>query len=134
MDAESLINWITEVRRLCADFGRAEIGDQKIGQLLSRADAEAEGIWPGIAVCEAMERVGSSEMGRGFAIAVYNARGVHLREKGGAQERELAARYRGWASQLKFEYPYMNRVLEKLRPAMIEKHSGMMKGTLWKTG
>ena len=95
VDAESLINWITEVRRLCADFGRAEIGDQKIGQLLSRADAEAEGIWPGIAVCEAMERVGSSEMGRGFAIAVYNARGVHLREKGGAQERELAARVPG---------------------------------------
>ncbi|MYF70019.1 MAG: helix-turn-helix domain-containing protein, partial [Proteobacteria bacterium] len=114
VDAESLINWITEVRRLCADFGRAEIGDQKIGQLLSRADAEAEGVWPGIAVCEAIERVGSSEMGRGFAIAVYNARGVHLREKGGAQERELAARYRGWASQLKFEYPYMNRVLEKI--------------------
>ena len=56
----------------------------------------------------------SSEIGRGFAIAVYNARGVHLREKGGAQERELAARYRGWANQLKFEYPYMNRVLKKI--------------------
>ena len=116
VDTESLLNWITEARRLCVELGRAEIGDRKIGQLLSRADAEAEaeGIWPCLAVCEAMERVASSEIGRGFVIAVYNARGVHLREKGGAQERELAARYRNWAKQLKYEYPYMNRVLERI--------------------
>jgi len=36
----------------------------------------------------------------------------HWRGEGGAQERELAAKYRDWAAQRAFDYPYVGRVLE----------------------
>ena len=36
VNAEKLLAWVDEVRRLCTEYGRAEIGDQKIGQLLSQ--------------------------------------------------------------------------------------------------
>lgn len=114
IDEKILLDWITETRKLCSEHGRAETGDHHIGQLLSRAGADKSGVWPCRAVCEAMEAVASSEVGRGFAIGVRNSRGAHWRDKGGKQERELAAKYRRWADELKFEFPYIGSVLENI--------------------
>ncbi len=114
VDAESLRQWVTEARRLCAEHGRADIGDQLIGQLLSRAPSEESGLWPCRPVCEVMESVASEHIGRGFHIGVINARGVHMRGPGGDQERELAARYRNQAQQLAHDYPYVSSVVESI--------------------
>jgi len=114
VNAEALLAWLTEARRLCAQHARAEIGDQIIGQLLSRAPAQENGVWPCLPVCEVMERIASQEMAKGFGVGVYNARGVQWRGEGGSQERELAATYRGWAQQLAFDYPYVGSVLESI--------------------
>ena len=113
---EALLNWITEARRLCAENGRIEIGDQIIGQLLSKAPAEEDGRWPCLPVCEAIERIASQHIGIGFNIGVHRARGVTSRaiDEGGVQERELAAKYRGWAKQCAFDYPYVSGVLESV--------------------
>ena len=114
---ESLRQWVEEVRRKCVEFGRAEIGDHRIGQLLSRATSpyEENGPWPCGAVCEVMEDVASEHMADGFLIGALNARGVYsgLRE-GGRQERELAMKYRGWAEQRAFEYPHVSSVLHRI--------------------
>lgn len=112
IDEKILLKWIVETRKLCSEHGRAEMGDHHIGQLLSRAGAGESGIWPCRAVCEAMETVGSSEVGRGFAMGVLNSRGAQWRDKGGRQERKLAAQYQRWADELKFEFPFVGRVLE----------------------
>jgi hypothetical protein len=112
IEVEALEAWLTEVRRLCAQYGRAEMGDQCIGQLLSRAPAEETGSWPCPPVCEAMERVASPEIAKGFIAGARNARGGHWRGEGGAQERDLAAKHRRWAQQLAFDYPYVASVLE----------------------
>ena len=111
---ETLCAWVVEVRRLCAEYGRAEIGDQYIGQLLSRGPAEKDGVWPHPSICDAMERIASPKIGRGFIIGVRNGRGVTTRAigEGGAQERELAAKYRRWAEQRAFDYPYVSSILE----------------------
>ena len=116
IDTDVLLGWIIEVRRLCAEHDRAVIGDQMIGRLLSKAPAENGGGWPCIPVCEAMEKVASREIGREFAIGVYNSRGVHPRgmDEEGDQGRELAAKYRGWAELRTFDYPYVSRVLESI--------------------
>jgi hypothetical protein len=114
VDTESLRQWVTEARRLCAEHGRADIGDQLIGQLLSRAPSEESGLWPCRPVCEVMEYVASEHIGRGFHVGVRNARGVHMRRAGGEQERELAAKYRHWAQQLAHEYPYVSSVVESI--------------------
>ena len=114
IDEKILLDWITETRKLCSEHGRAEMGDHQIGQLLSRTEADESGIWPCRAVCESMETVASSEVGRGFVLGVRNARGAHWRDKGGKQERELAAKYRRWADELKFEFPHMGSILENI--------------------
>ena len=116
IDAEALVNWITEVRQLCAEYGRTDTGDQMIGQLLSNAPAEEDGRWPCHPVCEAMERISSQHIGTGFNVGVLRARGATSRaiDEGGAQERELAAKYRGLAKQYAFDYPYVSSVLESV--------------------
>lgn len=112
--AEALSAWLTEARQLCAQHGRSEIGDQFIGQLLSKAPAADNGVWPCLPVCEAIERIASHEIAEGVVIGVHNARGAHWRGEGGLQERELAAKYRGWAQKLVFDYPYVGSVLERI--------------------
>lgn len=112
--AETLQNWIAETRRLNAESGRADVGDQWIGMLLSKAPADEDGGWPCLPVCEAMESIAAKQIGRGFDVGVYNGRGVHVRGEGGAQERELAAKYRSWARLRAFDYPYVSSVLEDI--------------------
>ena len=116
VDAEKLIAWLAEVRALCVRHGRAEAGDLTIGELLSRAPADDDGRWPCKAVCEALERLSSGEVDRGFIIGTYNARGVVTRKtgEGGEQERELVAKYRGWAQQIAYEYPHVSGVLARI--------------------
>ena len=114
VNTETLLAWVTEVRQLCDEHGRDKIGDQKIGQLLSKASAEEDGGWPCLPVCEVMEKIASRQIGTGFNIGICNGRGAHLREDGGTQERRLAAQYRGWANQRAFNYPYVSSVLESV--------------------
>ena len=103
-----------EVRRICAEHDREAIGDQHIGQLLSRVPAEEDGSWPPLPVCEVMERIASPQIGIGISIGVQNGRGVQWRGEGGAQERDLAAKYRSQAKQFAFDYPYVSGVLESI--------------------
>lgn len=114
IDASKLATWLAEVRRLCREYARAEIGDHCLGQLLAKAPHGENGIWPCEAVCEAMEEIASPEIGKGFYIGVHNSRGVHQRGEGGEQERELAAKYRVWSERLHFDYPYIGGVLESI--------------------
>lgn len=112
IDAAALIVWLAEVRRLCQEYARADIGDHCIGQLLAKSPKGENGVWPCEAVCEAMEAIASPEIARGFDIGVYNSRGVYSPGEGGEQEREIAAKYRAWAERLNYDYPYVGSVLE----------------------
>jgi addiction module HigA family antidote len=114
VDAVALTAWIAEARRLCRECARADVGDYCLGQLLAKASVGENGIWPCEAVCEVMEEVASSEIGRGFVIGVRNSRGTHWRLEGGEQERELAAQYHIWAEHLQFDYPFVGRVLKSI--------------------
>ena len=112
IDVTRLQNWVADVRRLCTEHGRAEQGDLRIGQLLSKAPADTDGVWPCRSVCEVMETVHSEHIAYGFHLGVRNARGFHMRGEGGYQEREIAAKYQMLARELDFEYPYVSSVLE----------------------
>ena len=114
--AEPLSRWCTEVRRLCAEHGRAAVGDIHIGQLLSRIPPGHEGRGPCSAVCEVLEEIRSKHIEQGYRVGVYNARGPHFRdlEKGGNDERDLATLYRQRAQRLSFDYPYVSRILGQI--------------------
>jgi hypothetical protein len=114
IDDKTLIAWLLEVRRLFREYARSNIGDQCLGQLLAKAPMRENGLWPCEAVCEAMEEIASEKIGEGFHIGVYNSCGVQWRGEGGNQERELAAKYRSWATRLHFDYPFVGGVLEDI--------------------
>ena len=116
VDEPELSRWIVEARRLCAKYGRASIGDQYIGQILSRGPADDHGVRPCLAISEAMEVIGSEEIASGFIIGTHNARGVVSRAigEGGEQERELAEKYRGWAKRRSSNHPYVGSILENI--------------------
>ena len=113
VDVGVLGQWVSEARRLCVRYGRAVIGDLQIGELLSNAPADADGLWPCRPVCEVLEAIASKDVARGFAIGVSNARGVHVRglDEGGQQERELSAKYRSLAERVAFDYPHVASIL-----------------------
>ena len=114
IDAEVLKQWVVETRQLCVKHGRSVIGDQEIGQLLSNAPREEDGLWPCRPVCELLETSASRDINSGFEVGIYNARGVHSRsgDEGGKQERELSAKYQAWAERLRFDYPHVASILE----------------------
>ena len=112
IDGHALAAWISEVRQLCRNYARADMGDHSIGELLAKAPAGKNGIWPCEAVCEALEEMASTEIGKGFYIGTLNARGVVARGEGGKQEHALAAKYRAWSEHLLFDYPFVGRILE----------------------
>ncbi|MGE6226402.1 hypothetical protein [Paenibacillus chitinolyticus] len=114
IDAVALASWLAEVRRMCRECGRADIGDQCLGQLLSRTTVTEDGLWPCEEVCEAMEGLASPQIGKGFYIGVRNSRGAHFRGEGGEQERELASKYRTLAERVYFDYPYVGKILEDI--------------------
>ena len=116
VDSKALREWIARVRDLCGRRSRADMGDIKIGELLARAGGKEGETWPSRPVCEALEWLVSEDMDRGFCIGARKRRGVHSRApgEGGRQERDLAARYRGWADALRHEFPHVGGVLDDI--------------------
>ncbi len=114
IDVEALQRWVSEARRQGSRHGRANAVDEWIGQLLSKSPSDCDGSWPCSAVCEAMEAVATEASASGFLVGVLNSRGAVWRGEGGGQERELAARCRGWARPLAFRSPFVSQVLERI--------------------
>ena len=103
------------MRRLCEEQDRIAIGDETIGQLLSRVDPiPDDGPWPRPEVCEVLERIATRAIGEGFCVGVCNARGAHMREEGGDQERRLAATFRRLGKQHEFDFPFVANLLEEI--------------------
>lgn len=114
VNAKALHNWVSETRRLCLQHGRAGIGDEYVGKLLSKAPNGEDGINPSPEVSTVLEQIGSSEIRTGFAAGIFNSRGGTVRAvgEGGTQERELAQKFRNWARQRAPEFPFVGSILE----------------------
>ena len=116
VDYDALAAWVNEARRLCAERGRGEIGDDLIGQLLSRAPVGDDGIWPCEPVRELLERIDSQNMGNGFVVGTHNLRGVTSRGvfDGGTQERTLSGDYRRQANEIGARWPTTAGLLRRI--------------------
>ena len=82
-----------------------------IGRLFSHAPADPDGVWPSRTVRDALQQVITEHIGRGISVALFNARGAHFRGVGGYQERELAAKYSGWAESMEYTHPHVAALL-----------------------
>jgi hypothetical protein len=116
VDGAELEAWAREARILSAKAGRAAIGDQMIGQVLAHAPPDEDGTWPCLPVRELIEITRSKDLEVGIQTGVYNKRGVTTRSPtdGGAQERDIAARYRGWSEKTCLEFPRTGAMLAQI--------------------
>ena len=116
IDPVALEDWVKRTRKLLAEAGRGEIGDIKIGEILSAAIREPDEPWPPKPVREIIELARSRALERGFEVGVYNRRGVTVRmpQDGGSQERALAERYRRDAEALRFEWHRTAACLDRI--------------------
>lgn len=108
---EKLSEWVSTVRKACAELDRAEMADGCLGKLFSSAPAGKDGVWPNEVVRDVIEQLQSEAVSNGAHTGLYNARGVHWRGEGGGQERELADKYRNWADALQFTHPFVSSSL-----------------------
>lgn len=114
VQADKLKEWVVEARRISEKTGHRSTLDYHIGELLSHALTDEDGVWPCEAVREVVNELYSSDIKRGITIGRYNARGAHFRGEGGAQERELAEQYKGWAKACEYDQPRMASVLREM--------------------
>jgi hypothetical protein len=116
LDTAKLDAWVAEARALCARIGRAEVGDQHIGQMLAALPTDPSDMWPPLAVREIIESTRSRDLENGIAIGVINGRGVTMRgmTEGGSKERSLVATYRGWAKLAATKWHRTASVLERI--------------------
>jgi addiction module HigA family antidote len=108
---KKLQEWVSSVRKACTELDRADIADVCLGKLFSSAPVGKDGVWPNEVVRDVMEDLQSEAMSNGAHTGLYNARGVHWRGEGGAQERELAEKYRKWAEALQYTHPFVSSSL-----------------------
>lgn len=116
IDAAKLLAWVQRARAACAAAHRVQIGDYKIGEILSAAKRFAGEAWPPEAVREILEDVANDDIDQGFVIGLFNRRGVTTRmpTDGGGQERSLAAIYRADAKASALLWPRTRAVLERI--------------------
>jgi addiction module HigA family antidote len=108
---ENLLAWISTVRHQCQKLSRPDVADICIGDLLSSSPIGEDGIWPNEVVRDVLEELHSEKIMSGARTGLYNSRGVHTRGRGGAQERELADKYRKWADALEHTHPFLHSKL-----------------------
>ena len=111
LHAKNLAKWVLTVRRTANELSRSDVADLCIGKLFSHAPIGRDGAWPCEPVRQVMEEIQSETLMRGVHTGVYNSRGAHWRGEGGDQERELAAKYRNWARDVKASYPFVASML-----------------------
>src|SRR5262249_37637331 len=101
-----LLRWVNDARALGRHYGRAEVVDTVIGEMLGRCPSDPDGVWPNETVRRVLEATASQELAHGVSIGRYNTRGAHFRSPSGDDERALAAQYRDWAKAVVFKYPF----------------------------
>ena len=116
IDSKFLSSWVDDVRRQCAENGRIEICDSKIGEQLSYAPSDMDGSWPCEAVRDVLEKVTTDEIIDGFSLGVFNQRGATSRglNEGGEQERDLVKKYQGYAEKYRIRSPRTAMALRKI--------------------
>jgi hypothetical protein len=114
IDAKKLSQWIREVRAIAKAHGRELVADHCIGELLSKSSTDEDGVWPRIAIRDVLEDLGNKAIADAMGIGLYNQRGAHTRDIGGKQERDLAAKYRGWSKRTAISWPFTSRLLENI--------------------
>jgi hypothetical protein len=116
VDELQLSQWIEAARQECAGTRHVTGGDLQIGFMLAYAPADPDGSWPHTAVRNLIERLNNDIVDEHIQTGVYNSRGVTWRglADGGAQERDLAERYKKMSEAVKLKWPRTGALLRSI--------------------
>ena len=116
IDSNRLHEWVAQVRTILKNAGRGGIGDDRIGDYLSRCPVGSDGIWPHEAIRSVIERVRSEEIEEAVSCGKRNLRGVTTKNPyaGGEQERALAQKYSDDAEAIQLISPRTASVLRSI--------------------
>jgi hypothetical protein len=115
-ETAALQDWVDRARAELAVLERTRAGAQQIGHALSGPAYDPDGTWPCRAVRDVLEHENDSEIETGLWSGRMNSRGVTSRDpySGGQQERDLAAKYKGWADQVRGTWPRTGALLDSI--------------------
>jgi hypothetical protein len=115
-DPDLMHAWVSKAREELEARQRAGVASMAIGEALAGTATDEDGTWPCVAVRDVLEREQDHDLERHLAIARLNQRGTTWRRPhaGGAQERKLALKYRGWADAVRDQWPRTGRLLDEI--------------------
>ena len=93
--------WMDEVYRLCGNAKLLETAQDFIGEALLHAPPDPDGLWIHRSIAKALNDRRAQTMRHAYFMATRNSRGAYWVEGTGAQERELAQKFRTRAEQLR---------------------------------
>ena len=114
IDIDHLRSWIIVARNLAITNRRTGIGDERIGQLLSKSGADVDGIWPREEVRQVIEEIASEHIAIGMRVGLYNSGGLGMRRLDVEGDRALADKYRNFAESVMNKTPFVGRMLLKI--------------------
>jgi len=116
VDRQAFVKFIEEARELCRKRDRLTVCDITLGQILAHSPVGQDGVWPFEPAREVLDRLELENMRRGFRDGAINKRGETWRaaDKGGAQERVLAAECQHYADALRTSHPNLATTLDEL--------------------
>lgn len=121
---KALAKWAQTALDLAATAKRSKAGLIKVAEVLARAPAAVDGVWPAMAARDLLEGGRFPDLARHMTTARTNSRGMTSRGHldGGDQERELAKTYREWAQKVRIEFPRTAAMLDGI--AARHEHEG----------
>ncbi|AXX92251.1 hypothetical protein CPU12_01475 [Malaciobacter molluscorum LMG 25693] len=105
LNSDYLKDWVIKAQELFKKVDRVKIGDDKIGQILSKSPKGKDDIWPCESVREVLQLSWNKTIETGLLVGKKNQRGFVWRDKGGKQEYKLAKQYKDDAQKIKYKYP-----------------------------
>ena len=114
IDEDRLMDWLTQAHQLAQDANRSRAFNIAIGQMFASAPAASDGVWPHVAVRNAIERFASVDLEQQMQLTLYNSRGAHFRAHGGQQERDLARKFRAYSEHVRDRWPRTTAFLTEI--------------------
>ncbi|MCM2285322.1 MAG: HigA family addiction module antitoxin [Desulfobacula sp.] len=114
IEVDQLRDWVLQVRKLSAKYGRRDITDQQIGKLFSTSPEGMDGIWPKEEIRIVFEEIESSEISIGMEIGLQNSHGAEFRKKDSTREIEREEKYRTMAKKVMNKTPFVARMLNNI--------------------
>lgn len=108
--------WTTEVLKRAREEGRGRNASVHVAEVLARAPSASDGDWPCLAARRLLESGMDPELAANLSLAKRNLRGMTGRaiDEGGAQEIEIAERYREASRRMEIDYPRTAAMLDAL--------------------